>query len=96
MIKTRFKNNKKLTFFQLRSYCSVLLRRLAYRTINIEGREENLWSIVNESTQQGVKELLLSALANETDQGARHKVSDAIAEIARFDLGKGGIYIKHI
>ncbi|KAG0747446.1 hypothetical protein G6F57_000579 [Rhizopus arrhizus] len=74
---------------QLRSYCSVLLRRLAYRTINIEGREENLWSIVNESTQQGVKELLLSALANETDQGARHKVSDAIAEIARFDLGKG-------
>jgi hypothetical protein len=45
---------------------------------------------VSENTQQGVKELLLFALANETDQGARHKVSDTIAEIARFDLSKGG------
>ncbi|CAO3670398.1 hypothetical protein G6F70_006836 [Rhizopus microsporus] len=73
----------------LRSYCSVLLRRLAYRQITIESREESLWNIVNENTQQGVKELLLFALANETDQGARHKVSDTIAEIARFDLSKG-------
>ncbi|KAG1473754.1 hypothetical protein G6F56_000773 [Rhizopus delemar] len=74
---------------QLRSYCSILLRRLAYRQISIEGREENLWSIVNENTHHGVKELLLSALANETDQSVRHKVSDTIAEIARFDLTKG-------
>ncbi|CEG80262.1 hypothetical protein RMATCC62417_14624 [Rhizopus microsporus] len=52
----------------LRSYCSVLLRRLAYRQITIDSREESLWNIVNENTQQGVKELLLFALANETDQ----------------------------
>lgn len=45
---------------------------------------------MNENTHHGVKELLLSALANETDQSVRHKVSDTIAEIARFDLTKGG------
>ena len=45
--------------------------------------------MVQDSTRQGVKELLLVALANESDQGTRHKVSDTIAEVARSDLSEG-------
>ncbi|KAI9481685.1 MAG: armadillo-type protein [Benjaminiella poitrasii] len=76
---------------QLRSHCSVLLRRLAYKQFSTANDPDtHLWDIVQESTRQGVKELLLVALANETDQSTRHKVSDTIAEIARFDLAEGG------
>jgi hypothetical protein len=48
--------------------------------------------MVQESTRQGVKELLLVALANESDQGTRHKIADTIAEVAKSDLngGEGG------
>lgn len=48
--------------------------------------------MVQEPTRQGVKELLLVALANESDQGTRHKIADTIAEIAKSDLngGEGG------
>lgn len=46
--------------------------------------------MIQESSRQGVKDLLLIALANETDQSTRHKVSDTIAEVARSDLNEGG------
>ena len=49
--------------------------------------------MVQESTRQGVKDLLLVALANESDQSTRHKISDTIAEVARSDLNEGGSYL---
>ncbi|CEP09674.1 hypothetical protein [Parasitella parasitica] len=68
---------------QLRSHCSVLLRRLAYKQLTSNATNDTrLWEMIQESTRLGVKDLLLVALANETDQSARHKISDTIAEIA--------------
>lgn len=66
------------------------MRRLAYKSFTTStNADTRLWDVVQESTRQGVRELLLVALANESDQSARHKVSDAIAEVARYDLGEG-------
>lgn len=45
--------------------------------------------MIQENTRQGVKELLLVALANESDQSTRHKIADTIAEVARSDLTDG-------
>lgn len=76
---------------QLRSHCSVLLRRLAYKQFTSSANPDTrLWDMVQETTRQGVKDLLLVALANESDQSTRHKISDTIAEVARSDLNEGG------
>jgi len=78
------------TEVQLRSHCSVLLRRLAYKQFTSSANPDTrLWDMVQETTRQGVKELLLVALANESDQSTRHKISDTIAEVARSDLSEG-------
>ncbi|KAI8343761.1 hypothetical protein BC941DRAFT_100252 [Chlamydoabsidia padenii] len=72
---------------QLRSHCSVLLRRLSFKQFTSSANPDaRLWDMVQESTRQGVKELLLVALANESDQGTRHKIADTIAEVAKSDL----------
>ncbi|CAO3641141.1 unnamed protein product [Cunninghamella echinulata] len=76
---------------QLRSHCSVLLRRLSFKQFNTPTNPDaRLWDIVQETTRQNVKELLLAALANESDQSTRHKVADTIGEVAKADLGEGG------
>ncbi|KAI8975382.1 armadillo-type protein [Mycotypha africana] len=82
------------TDVQLRSYCSVLLRRLAFKEemhASTEPADDGamrprIWDSVRDTTRQGVKELLLFSLANETDQSTRHKVSDTIAEVAKDDF----------
>ncbi|KAI9339498.1 armadillo-type protein [Pilaira anomala] len=75
---------------QLRSHCSVLLRRLAYKQFTSSANPDTrLWDMIQENTRQGVKELLLVALANESDQSTRHKIADTIAEVARSDLTDG-------
>ncbi|KAI8140976.1 armadillo-type protein [Fennellomyces sp. T-0311] len=72
---------------QLRSHCSVLLRRLAFKSYTAPtDPDARLWDMVQENTRSQVKQLLLIALANESDQGTRHKVADTIAEVARSDL----------
>ncbi|ORZ24178.1 armadillo-type protein, partial [Absidia repens] len=76
---------------QLRSHCSVLLRRLAFKQFTSSANPDaRLWDMVQETTRHGVKELLLVALANETDQGTRHKVADTIAEVAKSDFDGTG------
>ncbi|KAI9310005.1 armadillo-type protein, partial [Dichotomocladium elegans] len=73
---------------QLRSHCSVLLRRLAFKQFtSTTDPDARLWDMVQEPTKIRVKELLLVALANETDQSTRHKIADTIAEVAKSDLG---------
>lgn len=75
---------------QLRSQCSVLLRRLAFRpSVTSPDTDARLYDTVQEQTRSAIKDLLLAALANETDVSARHKVSDTIAEIAKSDLADG-------
>lgn len=68
-----------------------MLRRLAYKQFTSSANPDTrLWDMVQETTRQGVKDLLLVALANESDQSTRHKISDTIAEVARSDLNEGG------
>lgn len=45
---------------------------------------------MQEPTRESVKGLLLVALANESDQGTRHKVADTIAEVSKSDIMDGG------
>ncbi|ORX52437.1 ARM repeat-containing protein, partial [Hesseltinella vesiculosa] len=76
---------------QLRSHCSVLLRRLSFKQFTSSANPDaRLWDMVQPSTRQSVKDLLLVALANESDQGTRHKVADTIAEVAKSDMGDDG------
>ncbi|KAF7725557.1 hypothetical protein EC973_009512 [Apophysomyces ossiformis] len=76
---------------QLRSHCCVLLRRMAFKQFTSAANpEDRLWDIVQEESRTCVKDLLLVALANETDQSTRHKVSDTISEITKSDLSEGG------
>ena len=75
----------------MRSHTSVLLRRLSFKPYTTPtDPDATLWDMVQETTRAGVRELLLSALGNETDQGTRHKVADTIAEVAKSDLSKNG------
>lgn len=68
-----------------------MLRRLAYKQFSSSANPDTrLWDMVQETTREGVKGLLLVALANESDQSTRHKIADTIAEVARSDLGEGG------
>ncbi|KAI8073867.1 armadillo-type protein [Gongronella butleri] len=79
------------TEVQLRSHCSVLLRRLSFKQFTSSSNPDaRLWEMVQPATRQSVKELLLVALANESDQGTRHKVADTIAEVAKSDLSDEG------
>ncbi|KAI7854692.1 armadillo-type protein, partial [Circinella umbellata] len=74
---------------QLRSHTSVLLRRLSFKPYTTPtDPDATLWDMVQETTRAGVRDLLLSALGNETDQGTRHKIADTISEVAKSDLGK--------
>lgn len=75
----------------MRSHCSVLLRRLAFKQFtSAADPDARLWEMIQDNTRNSVKELLLMALANETDQGTRHKVADTIAEVAKTDLETNG------
>lgn len=52
--------------------------------------DARLWEMVQEQTRAAVKELLLVALANESDQSTRHKVADTISEVAKTDVYNDG------
>ncbi|KAI7872213.1 armadillo-type protein [Spinellus fusiger] len=75
---------------QLRSHCSVLVRRLSFKQYTSSANPETrLWDIVQPSTRSNVKDLLLIAFANEMELSTRHKVADTIAEISRSDMAEG-------
>ncbi|KAJ2777475.1 importin subunit beta-3 [Coemansia javaensis] len=70
---------------QARAFAAVLLRRLAFQTVNATDNKEDertVWSVVPGAVQQAVKAELLGALRSETERSARHKLCDTIAEIA--------------
>jgi len=61
---------------QVRSLCSVLLRR------SVISSDSSLWPLISAQTQQTVKVQLLEALEAEQLNHIRKKLSDAIAEVA--------------
>ncbi|KAJ2078427.1 importin subunit beta-3 [Coemansia sp. RSA 988] len=76
---------------EARAFASVLLRRIAFQTAGgLENKEDErtVWSAVPVNVQQAVRAELLGALGSESDQSARHKLCDTIAEIADNDEGE--------
>ncbi|KAJ1735150.1 importin subunit beta-3 [Coemansia sp. Benny D160-2] len=69
---------------QARAFASVLLRRIAFQGMpNADTKEDMrmVWSAVPQAVTQAVKSELLSALRDESDRGARHKLCDTISEV---------------
>lgn len=64
-----------------RTLALVMLRRLISTSV-----EEN-WSALDEQVKQTLKHELLTAVQAETDQSIRKKITDVIAELARFLIG---------
>jgi hypothetical protein len=67
-----------------RTLSLVMLRRLISTSV-----EEN-WSTLDDNIKNTLKVELLAAVQQETDQSIRKKITDVIAELARFLIGKIG------
>ncbi|ODQ56549.1 ARM repeat-containing protein [Saitoella complicata NRRL Y-17804] len=72
----------------MRSFAVVLLRRIAFKPAPgyPEESEKTIYDILNDVARKNVHDLLLASFAEEQVVGVRHKVCDAIAEIARHGL----------
>ena len=70
---------------QTRSFSAVLFRRIATRTRKIPGTEDTkeIFSSLPEPQKLAIRQKLLECLQNEQDKQVRHKVGDAVAEVAR-------------
>lgn len=64
-----------------RTLALVMLRRLISTSV------EDNWSGLDEQIKQTLKLELLSAVQQETDKSIRKKITDVIAELARFLIG---------
>lgn len=91
MVITYTSTTDQLSLIQVRAFSSVLLRRIAFKSIaTAEDPDAQLWGLVQENTRQAVKAALLVSLSKETNESTRHKLCDTISEIAKTDLLKGG------
>ena len=70
---------------QTRSFAAVLFRRIATKTKKVAGSEESkeLFIALQNAQKLAIRERLLQCLQGETLPQVRHKVGDAVAEIAR-------------
>jgi len=68
--------------FKARTLSLVLLRRLISTSI------EEHWNSLSEDKKSALKQELLVAVQHESDSNIRKKISDVIAELARFLIGK--------
>lgn len=67
-----------------RSFASVIFRRIASKTRkNERGETVDMFTSLAKEQAEVIRQKLLETLANETDNNARHKISDAVAEIGR-------------
>lgn len=68
-----------------RSFSSVLFRRIAGRTTkdNTSGENKEVFLQLNHETKITIRAKILQSYANEPVHAVRHKVADAVAEIAR-------------
>lgn len=73
----------------IRSFAAVLFRRIAGRTRKIgaaggeEGEQEDLFWSLQVPQKNAIRSALLDCLAQEKEGAVRHKVGDAVAEVAR-------------
>ncbi|KAJ1980936.1 importin subunit beta-3 [Dimargaris xerosporica] len=75
----------------LRSFASILFRRIAFRPAPVAADKSRLvlWQSLQDETRQLAKSGLLAALTSESVVVALHKLSDTVAEVARFLWGLG-------
>ena len=80
---------------QTRSFAAVLFRRIATKTRKVAGTEESkeLFIALQDAQKVAIRERLLQCLQSEALPQVRHKVGDAVAEIARQYAENGGSYI---
>ena len=71
--------------WQTRSFAAVLFRRIATKARKLPGSDESkeLFGTLQISLKEAIRGKLLECLQNETLLHVRHKVGDAVAEIAR-------------
>ncbi|CAK4022360.1 Importin subunit beta-3 [Lecanosticta acicola] len=68
-----------------RSFAAVIFRRIATRTTKDQASGENkeVFLQLNHATKEQVRSKLLEAYAREQSKPVRHKIADAVAEVAR-------------
>lgn len=64
----------------MRSFCAIAIRK--YLSVYSEKNYHNIWESLNPAIKAKVKNSLFAALEGEEDMGTRHKICDAIGEIA--------------
>ena len=76
---------RKLTVPQTRSFAAVLLRRIASKNRKDPHAADSkeLFLCLGENEKNFIRQRLLQCLANEQMTNVRHKIGDAVAEIAR-------------
>lgn len=68
----------------IRSYAAVLFRRIASRTTkDTTGTTREIFLVLQKDHRDAIRSKLLECLAAETQGSVRHKIGDAVAEIAR-------------
>ena len=75
----------RLTDSQTRSFAAVLLRRIASKNRKDPNAADSkeLFLCLGENEKNFIRQRLLQCLANEQMANVRHKIGDAVAEIAR-------------
>lgn len=70
---------------QSRSFAAVLFRRVATKSRKAPGSEEtkDLFTTLSQPHKEVIRQKLLHCLQNETLPHVRHKIGDAVAEVAR-------------
>jgi len=70
---------------QTRSFAAVLFRRIASKARKNPGNDDSkeMFGTLQNAVKEAVRAKLLECLQNETLLHVRHKVGDAVAEIAR-------------
>ncbi|KAI4189513.1 MAG: hypothetical protein L6R41_001421 [Letrouitia leprolyta] len=68
-----------------RSFAAVLFRRVATKTRKVPGSEESkdLFTTLSQPHKEAIRQKSLDCLQNETLPHVRHKIGDAVAELAR-------------
>lgn len=76
---------KSLISSQARSFAAVLFRRVATKTRKVPGSEESkdLFTTLSQPHKEAIRQKSLDCLQNETLPHVRHKIGDAVAELAR-------------
>ncbi|CAG8478858.1 3893_t:CDS:10 [Diversispora eburnea] len=75
-----------------REFSFILLRRIAFKQSPnqvTKGEDSSIWVLLQEQSRQTIKNELLMSLSVEQDNTVRHKVCDAVSEVAKNSYLKG-------